>query len=278
MPGPGGSLAPSSAGTPSLSASPVPSFGWGTRPPVASVMTARSSFHSLDIERPMQKPVSPISPVPPSPALPQSQSINPPAATPGDDDHSDDDWGEMVFSPTQETFTALENDPMSQGTLDVSSKSPVSGSVAGRPMREDHQADIQPRKPVEAVAEAEASAPALHVHGRGRSAQLVASPDEDSWATNAGASEAPESVADPPATAPDSHRFLSEPPSSSVSLPRDGVIGRFDRATSPVSSSIVGCPTTMVDGSPAGISLDDSDALITRQILQGLPDLTYMLR
>lgn len=278
MPGPGGSLAPSSAGTPSLSASPVPSFGWGTRPPVASVMTARSSFHSLDIERPMQKPVSPISPVPPSPALPQSHSINPPAATPGDNDHSDDDWGEMVFSPTQETFTALENDPMSQGTLDVSSKSPVSGSVAGRPMREDHQADIQPRKPVEAVAEAEASAPALHVHGRGRSAQLVASPDEDSWTINAGASEAPASVADPPATAPGSHRFLSEPPSSSVSLPRDAVIGRFDSATSPVSSSIAGCPTTMVDGSPAGNSLDDSDALITRQILQGLPDLTYMLR
>lgn len=276
MPLPGGSLAPSSAGTPPTSASPIASFGWGTRPPVASIMTARSSLRSLDIERPVQKPVSPISPVPPSPALPQSQSISASAATPGDDDDNDDDWGEMVFSPTQETFTALENDPMSQSTLDVSSRLSISGSVAGRPMRED-QVDIQPRKAVEAVAEAEASASALQVHCRGRSVQLVASPDEDPWASNAGALEAPTGVTQSPATAPSSHRFSAEP-SSSISLPRDRATGPFSSATSRVSSSIAECSTTMVDRSPAESSLDDSDALITQQILQGLPDLTYMLR
>ncbi|KAI4591515.1 hypothetical protein KJ359_013282 [Pestalotiopsis sp. 9143b] len=276
MPLPGGSLAPSSAGTPPTSASPIASFGWGTRPPVASIMTARSSLRSLDIERPVQKPVSPISPVPPSPALPQSQSISASAATPGDDDDNDDDWGEMVFSPTQETFTALENDPMSQSTLDVSSRLSISGSVAGRPMRED-QVDIQPRKAVEAVAEAEASASALQVHCRGRSVQLVASPDEDPWASNAGTLEAPTGVTQSPATAPSSHRFSAEP-SSSISLPRDRATGPFSSATSRVSSSIAECSTTMVDRSPAESSLDDSDALITQQILQGLPDLTYMLR
>ncbi|KAF7523636.1 hypothetical protein G7054_g11700 [Neopestalotiopsis clavispora] len=149
LPGPGGSLAPSSIGTPSASVSPITNFGWTPQ---------------------------------------QSQSINGhhgevlKKSNDDDDDEDDeeeDDWGEMVFSPTQAAFTSVEDEGLSRGSLDDFSKMSVAETPSAHTKSGGQQACDQPSNPQQQALEA--NAPVLYSHEPSRNVRSGHEPDTDPW-------------------------------------------------------------------------------------------------
>ncbi|ETS79791.1 hypothetical protein PFICI_09644 [Pestalotiopsis fici W106-1] len=284
----GGSYAPSSIGTPSTSASPIANFGWSTRPPSTFIMTTRSSVHSLKIEKPAQRSANSTTPGLLSPAFQQPQMINehgsevPMKSDDDDDDDTaeDDDWGEMVFSPTQEAFTTTENHILSQSTGDEFSQVSMTGTTDAHLVSEAQSAHAQPSTSGSAASEVSASI--LYRHDPSRNAQWAPKQNtEPCTSIDLGRSETSSARVQPSPIVPSFSQCVAEPFSPSSSPPSPLSKGTdMDSSMNVPPPSCLNAPVSAATISPSPVesSVDAADNVVIQQILQGLPDLYYMLR
>ncbi|KAH6652116.1 hypothetical protein BKA67DRAFT_537953 [Truncatella angustata] len=269
----------SSSGPPTALASPVASFGWSSEPRLVSTL-AISSSNSNGTETkaasqnvPPALPLSPISS--PLSTIPAGQTI-----TFGQHDDDDDEWGEMVFSPTEENFTLTEDSLDQPKAISQTLASPI--MTEARPVVEEIHPVFEAQN---AVVTAQPSTSNHNEHHKKNSApsgipvpqSLYLAPSVassslsvDPWAS------ADISFFDTPATnsksATASSNTVDAPlrkPATTHCEPRD----KHSSSTNYIAPSQVGVTLGPIESS------DNVTATETvRRILQNLPDLTYMLR
>ncbi|KLU91300.1 hypothetical protein MAPG_09821 [Magnaporthiopsis poae ATCC 64411] len=279
-----GAPAPPLGMLPATASAAAPSFGWSSSPIAAPPPAPRSAVGPA---RPMSMFASSPLSIGPTPALPGSAGIGAKqdqvqgANLGGADDGDDDDWGEMIASPpatgnpTDPTFGTFQGWPDTADANDARKNAldplPVMGTGAAAP--ESSVPTLTQPLPSPApistvpVAPPSGGKPAP-------SASLEADPWDFSFfgpADTETERQKPQGI-QPPSDAISLMKDLQhEAPVPGVATPAAATQTQGQHVVSfatPVSEKTMTAPSDKTD---------DEDVLV-RQIVQGLPDLSYMLR
>lgn len=257
-----------SSSTPSVSASPIPSFGWSSIPPPTHVKTASRPTHAIEPSTVADGSTAEFSVLPvPATQISQKQSISWRGT---EDVDEDDDWGEMVISPVQEAFRAPSNSPTHQDTA------PKTLTTTLKP-QDALQIQENPPGDWQSSARNYQSFQAADLDLSGHTANSVLT-------TSTGSVEF---SADPwPSTDLSSFEALATavepiPAVSSTVLPSSTpqvrtVLAPNTRHSS--SSTVPPPPATNVTLGPIESRKGAGEDDLVKQILRNLPDLAYMLR
>lgn len=252
--------------------SPIPSFGWSTASPAYSSSTI-SRFNSTSIaqkpplqESKLKKVLPPIAIAPPPPvsAVPAVQaSPTQDTSNRNDTDDEDDDWGDMVFSPVQEEFT----DPYDDDT--ASSHAPGSGALLNKESASAERNTIPRSTPQSTTDLAERSSGSQDFQTAGAGPHPAA--DADSWASADFSVFEGSLAADLPT--PKMEGPAASGTTSEQSLPDEHLRGEQTDSDGDAKAA-----APVVNLFPIQKSKEQDEAEIVRQIVLGLPDLSYMLR
>lgn len=250
------------AETSSPTSSPAASFGWNS--PAPSSPPAKPPYMAFRFPAPPKAP-TPLSLPPLVPSAPQAdKAVSPvPLAESGEGafEDDDDDWGEMVSSPTHVLDSGFPelSAPLTELTNTVSG--PMghrnSNSLAGKPAGSDRSPLVSDRE----------QAPQAVPNARPASAAASKAPMVDAWASadfSLFETSLPAADARPP-PADTSETVFTKPP----------VAQRVN--TSP-SRAVPATPTNVVLGPVIAPKVEEEQERLVRSIIQNLPDLSYMVR
>jgi hypothetical protein len=255
--------------------SPIPSFGWSSASPADSSSTI-SRFTTISSTVPKapeqelksQKIPRPLSVIPPPPTAaaqaPPAQNTKKPAEEKDDDEDDEDDWGEMVFSPVQKELTDLYEDT-------ASSQDPGSGALIPKGPSSADGDTVQDSAP----QKADVTPPITKAPSVDESQTIIASPHasvaSDPWGS------VDFSVFETPA-APAKASPIAEKPSVPAAGLQEFHPPEMAEGQQTETKSRSELPASNVSLGPIETSTDQQEAVIVRQIVQCLPNLTYMLR
>ncbi|KAK9770409.1 hypothetical protein AB5N19_11438 [Seiridium cardinale] len=257
----------SASGSASASASPVPSFGWSSTAPPSLMRPPGSVPYLANAEVPTEKSRPSVPPIPSPIPAPRPQQLLPVHSHPSDDDEDGgDEWGEMVLSPTQETFTASEaNSDFVNGWSPPSSSPvlskphvapetrnmPANQQLASRSLRAETPPVVSP--PLTSHKTPHNSHPAISTASLDLQTDPWASVDLSNF--------------DAPAT---------KVKSPVVTTPKLAV--SISESKSPLGMANNLLPTSGVALGPIESSKAEMETDVVHHVLQNLPDLSYMLR